>query len=373
MLPYLQLQAGLWVMSGILAGILFFMMGRAFQRLLILRYLVTLSGICALMVTLLIVSHLFIVGVPIGGFGVIAIIFYSGVFWLPLFGMVVSVWAKDQRTVRLTRAISGASLAVGIFAMFVEPNRLEQREERIELAGWDAASEPLRIAHISDLQTVGVCEREREAARLVNAFEPDFVVFTGDYIAGPFGDSEPAIAAARLFLSELKPRYGIIVVDGHSELRKDRLRVFEGLGLIYLVNESARISLEDGRSVSFHGLHPHDTEYASLESPREPNEVRVVVSHVPGVSPRLNGLDIDLHLAGHTHGGQIVIPGFGAPITFSTLDRKYARGLFRFGDHWLNVTAGIGMEGGQAPRIRLFCPPEVCLLTVAGGGNSRAK
>lgn len=353
-------------MSGILVGILFLMVGFVFRRPLVVRYLVTMSGICALMAALLIVSRLPIVPSPIGGFGVIAIVFYSGVFWLPLFGIVASMRTKDPRTVRLTRAIAGASFAVGIFAMFVEPNRLQQREERIELAAWDAASEPLRIAHVSDLQTVGACEREREAARLVNAFEPDFVVFTGDYIAGPFGDPEPSIAAARRFLSELKPRYGIVVVDGHSELLRDRLRVFEGLDLIYLVNDSARISLEDGRSISFHGLHPHDTEYVSLEAPREPNEVRVVVSHVPGVSPRLNGLDVDLHLAGHTHGGQIVIPGFGAPLTFSTLDRKYARGLFRFGDHWLNVTAGIGMEGGQAPRIRLFCPPEVCLITLAG-------
>ena len=80
--------------------------------------------------------------------------------------------------------------------------------------------------------------------------------------------------------------------------------------------------------------------------------------------------DIDLHLAGHTHGGQIVVPGFGPPLTLSKLPREYARGLNRWKEHWINVTSGIGMEGHHAPRIRFQCPPEVVLISLGGGRES---
>jgi predicted MPP superfamily phosphohydrolase len=98
--------------------------------------------------------------------------------------------------------------------------------------------------------------------------------------------------------------------------------------------------------------------------------VTLVVSHVPDLSRQLDGLGVDLHLAGHTHGGQLVIPGFGPPIILSDLPRKYAKGLHELGDHWINVTPGIGMEGNHAPRMRFFCPPEIHLLELSGGEDS---
>jgi len=369
MLPYLQLQCLLALVGGVLSGVLFLVAGRVFRALSIFRYLMALVLVCVVSVALMNAARV------LSGFGVVALVFYAAVLWLPLFSTVASLRSEKGRlrTVGLTRVFAAASFALGVFALFVEPNRLVGRVERIELAAWEESAEPLRIVHISDLQTVGACEREREAARMVNAFKPDFIVFTGDYLAGPFWNAEPAIAAARQFLSELEPRLGIIVVDGHSEPLEQRLKVFDGLDLVYLANESQHFSLADGRSISFHGMTAHDADYTSLNESPKLGEARVVVSHVPGISPVLNGLDVDLHLAGHTHGGQVVIPGYGPPITLSRLDRKFARGLHRYGDHWLNVTAGIGMEGNFAPRIRLFCPPEVCLITLAGAHVARQE
>ena len=84
---------------------------------------------------------------------------------------------------------------------------------------------------------------------------------------------------------------------------------------------------------------------------------------------RSNGRAVDLHLAGHTHGGQIALPFFGPPVTLSSLPRRFARGLHRFGDHWLHVTPGIGMEGSHAPRIRFLCPPSIDLIELRGGAE----
>jgi predicted MPP superfamily phosphohydrolase len=73
-------------------------------------------------------------------------------------------------------------------------------------------------------------------------------------------------------------------------------------------------------------------------------------------------VDVALVLAGHTHGGQVVIPLFGPPVTASRLPRAYAGGLHDFRGIPLHVSRGVGMERGFAPPVRFLCPPEICVL-----------
>ena len=73
---------------------------------------------------------------------------------------------------------------------------------------------------------------------------------------------------------------------------------------------------------------------------------------------------------------KIVLPLLGPPMTLSDLPRSHARGLHRLGDHWLHVSAGIGMEGNHAPRVRFLCPPSIDLLVLSGAaqrGSSRSR
>jgi predicted MPP superfamily phosphohydrolase len=254
--------------------------------------------------------------------------------------------------------------------LFIEPNRLQVVEREIALPQWPAESPPLRVVQISDLQTVGPCERQDRAVRLINDLQPDLIVFCGDYVSGPFFDPDPAIEAARAFLSALRSKHGIVCVEGHSERESDRQRVFAGLGVRYLRGEELEIDLEDGRRVRVLGLDHGRPEFATRT---EPKLCTLAVSHAPDVSWALDGRGVDVHFAGHTHGGQICIPGFGAPVTLSDLPRRFARGFFRFGDHWLSVTPGIGMEGYHAPRVRFLCPPEIDLFVLRGGGEPAAR
>ena len=69
-------------------------------------------------------------------------------------------------------------------------------------------------------------------------------------------------------------------------------------------------------------------------------------------------------IAGHTHGGQVCIPGYGPIITLSALPCENSSGLSRYHGVPLYVSRGIGYEGGQAPRLRFCCPPEVTLLSL---------
>ena len=76
-------------------------------------------------------------------------------------------------------------------------------------------------------------------------------------------------------------------------------------------------------------------------------------------------LGVDLHLAGHTHGGQVALPFYGAVITLSKYGKRYERGLYREEGTWLYVNRGIGLEGRFAPRVRFFARPEVTLIEIS--------
>ena len=75
---------------------------------------------------------------------------------------------------------------------------------------------------------------------------------------------------------------------------------------------------------------------------------------------------VDLVVAGHTHGGQLRLPGLGPLVTASNVPRRVGGGgLHRLGgSRRVYVSRGVGMERGQAPRMRFLCPPEVSLLTL---------
>jgi predicted MPP superfamily phosphohydrolase len=375
LLPYLQLQLSYMAASGALVLLADFLCGRS-SRLKARPRLRALATLVALAVPL----TAWVIGVKIVDdihstyqFIGIAFGFYAAAIWLPLLVLV-----RMARRHELDRALAAAcTIAIlgGQYSLWIEPNRLATCTYTIAFPQWPADEPPLRVVHISDLQTVGECAREHRVAATINAMHADLIVFTGDYVSGPFFDPEPAIAAARAFLTSLdKPKYGIVCIAGHSESEKVRARVFDGLDVRYLRNEELRIDLGGShgrRELRLFGARTLGIDLSKLAAVREPGVVNVVATHEPDVSWDLQGRNVDLHLAGHTHGGQIAFPWIGAPLTLSSLPNRFARGLHEFGDHLIHVNPGIGMEGDNAPRIRFLCPPEVDLLLLEGGGEPR--
>ncbi|MCB9832896.1 MAG: metallophosphoesterase [Planctomycetes bacterium] len=359
MLPYLQQQAIYALASLVVMLVVWRLLGRLAREPL-RRMLCCLGGFALILLVYALVTGFDAGGSNLAGFRLIAFGYYGFGIVLPLVGLLQ--WRRSKAAALFSLPI----LAISLWAALGEPDRLQTRAETVRVERF-ATGRPIRIVHVSDLQTVGHCEREDEALRRIAAWKPDLIVFSGDYLAGPFEDPEPAMAAARRFLAGLHARLGVVVVDGHAEPRRLRERLFEGLDLIYLKDEGASFDLGDGRRLRVFGATVHDPDLDGLRPPADPGELSIVVSHMPDLSPELDGRGVDLHVAGHTHGGQICVPGFGAILTLSALPRRYARGLHRFGDHRLNVCAGLGMEGDHAPRIRLFCPPEICFIEVEGG------
>lgn len=301
----------------------------------------------------------------------IAMTFYGAAFWTPV-AVVWGGWRSRKRAPKLAMIYASVCMGVALWGAFGEPNRLQVRTESIAFAAWPANAPPLKVVHVSDLQTVGDCPRDARALRMILDLKPDLIVVTGDYAGGPPRNQGPALEAAREFLGGLQARLGVIVVNGHSEIDADREFIFAGLtNLTWLQDESRIYQLGEGRRLIVHGLDVHTHKLPWPRPLPGPGDVTMAVTHTPDVSEDMVGHQIDLHVAGHTHGGQIVIPGYGAPVILSSLHRRYARGLHWFDDHWLNVCAGIGMEGNHAPRVRLFCPPEICVLELSGSGPAR--
>lgn len=374
-LPFLQLQLAYAALSlALTAGVAWCVRRFVPGGHPLAHAALTLAGVSTIGLALYAVLEA--TGNPVASlFIVVALLFYSGGFWIPAFLFVGALRSKTgsswARPVALALAVAAPS--VSLYALFVEPNRLQVREETVSIDSWPAGSPAVRIAHLSDLQTVGACERERAAVEEVRRLAPELIVITGDYVAGPFFDTRPAEEAARTFLAALRAIAPTVVVAGHSEGEDVRLRVFDGLDLAYLEDSARDYDVGGGRMLRVAGLDPFRPDLRLPREIRPPGTALLVATHSADVTESLAGAGVDLHLAGHTHGGQVALPFFGPPITLTHLPRKYARGLFRMGDHWLNVCAGLGMEGNHAPRIRLFCPPEICLLRLEGTGPRPAR
>ena len=100
-----------------------------------------------------------------------------------------------------------------------------------------------------------------------------------------------------------------------------------------------------------------------------PGDFTIVAGHRPDFAMGLEGMDVSLVLAGHTHGGQVRIPFLGPPVILSGVPRAWARGFRPLGGGWLDVSAGLGCEHtGGMPCIRVNCPPEMTLITLEPAG-----
>ena len=119
--------------------------------------------------------------------------------------------------------------------------------------------------------------------------------------------------------------------------------------------------------VGFNYSDPDVVAYVQSFEERSDPGLRLLFSHYPDMLWHLRPeTRVDLLVAGHTHGGQVSIPGFGPPITLSSVPRHVAAGgLHSVDGRRIYVSRGLGYEGGWAPRIRLFAPPELSLLTLS--------
>lgn len=283
--------------------------------------------------------------------------------------------------------------AVGCLAYAAGYEVHAYRLRRVDIPVLPIGQRPLRVLHVSDLHLTPGQDRKRAWVRSLAALEPDVVVNTGDNIAhkqavddvldafGPLLD-RPGVFVfgsndyfapipknpARYLMPSFRPNRTTGPDLPWKELR-DELR---GAGWLDLNNARGSLTV-DGRRLAFAGVddpHMNMDRYVEVAGAAEPADLAVGVTHAP-YRRILDAMTADgyrLLLAGHTHGGQLCVPGWGALVTNCDLEPRRAKGLSRHppsgadGAAWLHVSAGLGTSP-YAP-VRFACPPEATLLTL---------
>lgn len=260
------------------------------------------------------------------------------------------------------------------YGAVVEPFKLSVTYLDIGIAGEKANGQPFRVLHISDLHIERITSRESEVLNEVERVQPDLIVITGDYVNLSYRRDPQTHDQIRWFLQQLSAPYGVYATLGSPlvDLRDVIPPLFDELPIRLMINEWEEVKLEDKGNVVILGLdcsHHLPTDRAMLEKlvNTAPKDFpRILLYHAPDLMSEATNHNIDLYLCGHTHGGQVRIPGYGAILTSSKLGKRYEMGSYKDGQTHLYVSRGVGLEGLSAPRVRFLTPPEITLITLHG-------
>ncbi len=294
----------------------------------------------------------------------------------------------------VTRVLGGLGLAgAACFGWgLLEANLFTVR--RVKVPVLPADGEEVRILHISDIHLVAKQRFKLDFLRSLSELEPDLIINTGDNISEP-----EAITALMTAANQLRFVPGVFVFgsnDYHAPTFKsplayvtrgrsvsDESKQVEHLPWEELRDEFTAVGWKDlsnrrdslevkGHRIAFRGTddaHIDRDDYPSVSGPADPEaDLNIGVTHAPyrRVLDPMTADGMDIIFAGHTHGGQVTIPLYGALTTNSDLDTSRAKGLSKhFADDrvsYLHVSAGVGTSP-TAP-YRFACRPEVTLLTL---------
>lgn len=319
----------------------------------------------------------------------------------------------DPRVVgNLTKVGLGAA-AIGVAGLGY--SLLEARSyrlRRVDVPVLPTGSPPLRVLHLSDLHMTPNQRRKRDWVRRLASLSPDAVVVTGDFLA-----HQESVPYALEVLEPLLDKPGAFVlgsndyyeptlknpiryllpdvgrrIQGRMLPWTDLTRGLSGSGWLDLSNARGVLKV-DGREIDIRGVddpHIKRDDYGQVSGAFDAGaDLSLGVTHAPYLRI-LDAMAADgagLILAGHTHGGQLCLPGIGALVTNCDLDRRRAKGLHRYAKPfnptdstqsdpslggvdgrgtWLHVSAGLGTN--PYTPVRFFCPPEATLLTLTSTG-----
>jgi predicted MPP superfamily phosphohydrolase len=261
------------------------------------------------------------------------------------------------------RAAGALSLALGAWATWARP-RLVERE--VPIAGLPAALDGYRVAQLSDVHCGSFVPEERVAgwvARL-NALGADLIAVTGDLISSGDGHTESVARA----LSGLRAPDGVWACMGNHDYFTEGDSFAERLtraGLKLLRNRGETLTTRrTGAQLHVAGVDDTWTgrdDVARALAGRPAGVPALCLAHDPNLFPQAAAQGAALTLSGHTHGGQLAVPGLSRRLTLARLITRFTAGLYQDGDAWLYVSRGAGTTG---PPIRLGAPAELTLLTL---------
>jgi len=277
--------------------------------------------------------------------------------WARLKGRPTKLF-RDSRRARVAASIVLViGLLSAVWAWCVEPRLLKVSTLRMKHVH-GTPGPPFRLAFVSDFHVEPGWLMEGKLARRVAELAPDAILLGGDYlnVAGP--ESAAMLEAEARALAAVAPIYAVMGnVDVCRPCSRDILR---RSGVRMLEGEAAEL----GEGVRVFGAGYLDAaalEAAGVHS--DPARFDICLTHAPGIIPDAARQGFDLYLCGHTHGGQVRIPLWGALVTLAVHGKRFECGRYEADDMTAYVTRGVGLEGGRlTPRVRFLCPPEIVLV-----------
>jgi uncharacterized protein len=273
-------------------------------------------------------------------------------------------WRLDPRTLSRRTVLRGlGAIGVGTAAgaaahgFMYERHHIAVTEETLEVAGWPPPLAGLKIGFLTDLHRSTTVSHEMvvRAVELVMAHTPDLIVIGGDYVTNR--DRRYMRPAAEA-LKGLSAPHGVFAVLGNHDDDRDVPAALSAVGFEVLRDERTQIAIR-GETVDIAGLRYWTHRIADITRVlKGASPTLMLLAHTPKRLIEAAALSVPLLLSGHTHGGQIVLPGIGA---IAAREFPVVAGSARRENTTVFVSRGVGTV--YVP-IRLNCPPEVAILSI---------
>jgi len=263
-------------------------------------------------------------------------------------------------------------LSLAVWAFYVEPRSFSNHRSELTIPDWPAECDGFRVAVLADLHVgspFNGLDKLRDIVELTLEREPDLVLLAGDYVIhGVLGGQFVSPEDAAVELAALAAPAGVFAVLGNHDWWFDAQRVTRALESVQIpVLEDRSLSIRHGRcEFSLVGVGDfwegaHDVEAALADVPDGASTL--LFTHNPDLFPRVPE-GVTLTIAGHTHGGQVYLPGIGRPIVPSQFGERFAIGHIVEKDRHLFVSPGLGTS---ILPVRFLVPPEITILDLRAG------
>ncbi len=254
--------------------------------------------------------------------------------------------------------IAGFGIICVMYGYFLEPywpeiNTISIKTDKLKNTSF-------RVVQISDMHCDKKVRLEENLPNIINGLSPDIIVFTGDAL-----NNEKALPLFQDTMRKLHAPLGKFAVTGNWDFSHwSNLKLFKGTGFEEL-RLHEKIVEKDGESISISGLAFENGKISSrVAGNLKPENFNLFLYHNTDMMDYFDPVPVDLYLCGHTHGGQVALPFYGALTTLSRHGKKYEAGLYKQGHIQLYVNRGIGMEGGRSPRVRFCARPEISVFDI---------
>lgn len=268
----------------------------------------------------------------------------------------------DPRPLRLGEKLAYAVSVLGLLCFLygwkVEPYWPQVTHATVATSKFQHGTASVRIALISDLHMDEQAYADAKVATLVRAERPDMICFAGDAL------NTRDASRFQVLMRELAQIAPVFAVRGNWDHALDEHALYDGLPVTLLRDRALDLEIK-GQKLLLGGSHAEEITAIEKRFPKDDPRFKIFLYHYPDAIEEAKAEGIDLYLAGHTHGGQVRLPFYGALVTFSRYDKKYEAGFYPEGGTYMYVNRGIGMEGGRAPRVRFLDRPEITVIDIA--------